>query len=695
MRPEILYPLFKAIGSLPGLGPRLAPLYTRLVGGETVVYALWHMPSGIIDRRFSPRIAEAPHGAVVTLTVTVEAHLPAPVGGRSPWRVRCADESGFITLAYFHAKKGYIENLLPVGATLAVSGRVEESYGERQMLHPDYVVPVEQRASLAIVEAIYPLTTGISAKMAAKVAAAAMAITPALPEWLDPAHQAREGWSGWRASMEAAHAPENEEALSPLSPPRRRLAYDELLANQLALLMIRQHQRAMSGRAIGGDGRLRAKALAALPFALTTAQSQAVDEITADMASPERMVRLLQGDVGSGKTVVALLALLTAVESGAQGALLAPTEILARQHAESLAGPCIAAGVRLAVFTGRDKGKAREALMAALVAGEIDILIGTHALIGEGVIFRDLALAVIDEQHRFGVHQRLDLAAKGRAVDMLVMTATPIPRTLTLTLYGDMDVSRLLGKPPGRQPVTTRILSNQRLPEVITAIQRTLTTGAKVYWVCPLVEESETSDLAAAEARYAALREIFGERVGLIHGRLKGGEKEAVMNAFAGDGLDILVATTVIEVGVNVPTATVMVIEHAERFGLAQLHQLRGRVGRGMAASSCLLVYAGSLSTTAKQRLTTLRDTEDGFVIAEEDLKLRGGGELLGTRQAGIPEFHLADLMLHSDLLATARDDAKLIVARDPELTSPRGQALRVLLYLFERDAAVKTLRSG
>lgn len=693
MRPYILNDLFKEIASLPGLGKRLAPLYSRLVEGDKVVHALWHLPSGIIDRRFSPKVANAPDGMIATLTVTVDAHLPG--SGRSPWRVRCRDDSGFITLIFFHAKKGYLEGLLPLDSEVAVSGRIEESYGERQMVHPDHIVPVAERDSLATVEAVYPLTTGITGKVAAKLANAALGLAPNLAEWLDPAHKAREQWPDWQEALDTAHHPTSEDDLSPLSKPRERLAYDELLANQLALLLVRQHQRTITGRVIKGDGRLRAKALAALPFTLTPAQTTALAEIDADMAAPERMLRLLQGDVGSGKTVVALLALLNAVETGAQGALLAPTEILARQHAETLAGPCAAAGVRLAVFTGRDKGKVREALLAELAAGEIDIIVGTHALIGDSVVFRDLALAVIDEQHRFGVHQRLDLASKGRAADVLVMTATPIPRTLTLTLYGDMDVSRLLGKPPGRQAIATRILSANRLPEVVEAIRRATDTGAKVYWVCPLVEESETSDLAAAEMRAATLTETFGTRVGLIHGRLKAPEKDAVMAAFMGEAVDILVATTVIEVGVNVPAATVMVIEHAERFGLAQLHQLRGRVGRGDKASICLLVYGNPLGETAKKRLTTLRDTEDGFVIAEEDLKLRGGGEMLGTRQAGMPEFRLADLTLHSDLLATARDDAKLIVARDPDLDSERGKALRVLLYLFERDAAVRTLRSG
>ncbi|HSV28979.1 MAG TPA: ATP-dependent DNA helicase RecG, partial [Candidatus Omnitrophota bacterium] len=470
---------------------------------------------------------------------------------------------------------------------------------------------------------------------------------------------------------------------------------DELLSNQLALAMVRASMRRLKGRPIQGDGRLRAKVMAALPFALTGAQSRSLAEIDTDMQQPIRMLRLLQGDVGSGKTVVALLAMLSAVEIGAQAAMMAPTEILARQHLATIEPLAAAAGLRVGLLTGRDKGKTRERILAAVAEGEIDLLIGTHALFQEDVAFKDLALAVIDEQHRFGVHQRLELAAKGVAVDVLVMTATPIPRTLLLTAYGDMDASRLDEKPPGRQPVDTRIVPLARLDEMVQAVGRAIKGGARVYWVCPLVEESETSDLAAADERHRHLTHMFGDRVGLVHGKMKGTAKDKVMEAFARGDLDILVATTVIEVGVNVPEATVMVIEHAERFGLAQLHQLRGRVGRGSGASSCLLLYGQPVSETAKARLEIMRATEDGFRIAEEDLRLRGGGEVLGTRQSGLPEFRMADLAIHGELLAAARDDSRLILERDPELKSERGQALRVLLYLFERDAAVRTLRSG
>jgi ATP-dependent DNA helicase RecG len=493
----------------------------------------------------------------------------------------------------------------------------------------------------------------------------------------------------------SGHAPEDEKSLEPTSLARSRLAYDELLANQLALALVRANMRRLKGRSIEGDSSLCRKVLDTLPYALTSSQETALTEIKTDMSSDDRMMRLLQGDVGSGKTVVALMVMLGAVEAGYQTAIMAPTEILARQHFETIEPLAKAAGLEVVLLTGRNKGKPRDAILEKLASGAAHIAIGTHALFQDDVEFENLGLAVIDEQHRFGVHQRLTLAAKGSAVDMLVMTATPIPRTLMLTAYGDMDVSRLLEKPAGRKPIDTRVLPLERLDNVVDAIRRTVNEGSKVFWVCPLVEESEVIDAAAAEERYDHLKHLFGDRVGLVHGRMKGPEKDAVMEAFAKGNVDILVSTTVVEVGVDVPEATVMVIEHAERFGLAQLHQLRGRIGRGERPSTCLLLYAPPLTETARARLKILRETNDGFVIAEEDLRLRGAGELLGTRQSGLPEFRLADLTIHGELLATARDDAALILSKDPELKDKRGQALRTLLYLFERDAAVKFLQSG
>jgi ATP-dependent DNA helicase RecG len=693
LRPEILFPLFAPITSLPGIGPRYAELFERLCG-PAVVDLLWHLPTGIIDRRFTPKVAQAPSGVIATITVRIDAHLK-PRTPRQPYRVRCHDETGFLHLVYFHVKGDYLERVLPVGAVRVVSGRVEHFNNEVQITHPDHIVDPAESDRLKPVEPVYGLTSGLPLRVVQKAVAGALARRPLLPEWLDAALLRQRGWPAWGAALDAAHAPTSEKDLLPETPARQRLAYDELLANQLAIALVRAHTRRLPGRALKAPGILREKVLRALPFSLTSSQRQALAEIAADMASPMRMQRLLQGDVGSGKTVVALIAMLDVVEIGAQAALMAPTEILARQHFATLTGLAAASGVEIALLTGREKGRARETLLARLKSGDIGILVGTHALFQEDVLFKDLALAVIDEQQRFGVEQRIALSGKGQGIDILVMTATPIPRTLMLTAYGDLDASRLIEKPAGRRPVVTRTLPLARLDEVIEAVRRALDRGAKIYWICPLVEESEAVDLAAANERHQELKALFGERVGLVHGRMKGAERDRVMEAFASGAVDLLVATTVVEVGVDVPDATVMVIEHAERFGLSQLHQLRGRIGRGDKPSACLLLYATPLNETAKARLSILRETEDGFRIAEEDMRLRGAGEVLGTRQSGLPVLRLADLAAHADLIAMARDDARLVLERDAELESVRGRALRALLYLFQRDLAVRYVRSG
>ncbi len=693
MRPEVLYPLFADISTLPGVGPRTRALFEKLAGPH-VVDLCWHLPSGVIDRSYAPHVADAQPGRIATLTVRVDAHRP-PMRKGQPFKVRCFDETAVLDIVYFHAKPDYLNRILPVGSTRVVSGKVEIFQGTPQISHPDHVVPPEQGPQVAGVEPSYSLTTGLTPRMLAKAIDGALQRAPELPEWIEPTFLAQQEWPHWREALVAAHHPQCEADLAPTTGARQRLAYDELLSNQLALALVRRHHSRQTGRPIQGDGHLRAKAAAALPFDLTNSQKQAVTEILSDMAAPSRMLRLLQGDVGSGKTVVALLAMLTAVEAGCQAALMAPTEVLARQHYATIRPLADAAGINVLLLTGRDKGRNRQAILEEIASGRAMLAVGTHALFQDDVTFNDLGLAVIDEQHRFGVHQRMSLQAKGKGVDVLVMTATPIPRTLVLTSYGDMDASRLTEKPAGRKPVDTRTVSMDRVDQVIDGVARAMDQGSKAFWVCPLVEEDDSGELAAAEARYATLKERFGARVGLVHGRMKSADKDAVMAAFKDGGVDLLVATTVIEVGVDVPAATVMVIEHAERFGLAQLHQLRGRIGRGTAKATCLLLYQGPLGEAARTRLNTLRETEDGFRIAEEDLRLRGHGELLGTRQSGFPEFRLADLAVHGDLLAAARDDVKLVLDRDPDLDGKRGRALRVLLYLFEQDTAVRYIRAG
>lgn len=698
MRPPRLNPLFASITSLPGVGPKLAVLYGRLLGREEprVVDLLLHMPSGTIDRRARPKLNEVQPGQVVTVSVTVEEHRPAPPNRpRAPYRVVTSDETNTLTLTFFHAKRDYLEKLLPVGEKRYVSGTAEFYDGSLQMVHPDRVVDEKGFADLPLVEPVYPLTEGLNLGNVRRAMDGALGRIPELPEWQDEAWVSRERLPGFAEALRSLHKPQDPHDIAPESLGWTRLAFDELLAGQLALALMRAHMRRQAGRGTSSEGLLRAKIMKALPYTLTHSQQQAVNDIVNDLALPQRMLRLVQGDVGSGKTVVALIAAATVIEAGRQAALMAPTEILARQHFATIEPLAKAAGIHVAILTGRERGGERKAVLDRLALGEIDLVVGTHALFQDEVLFHDLALAIVDEQHRFGVHQRLALTQKGESVDVLVLTATPIPRTLVLTYFGDMDISELREKPPGRQPIDTRTIALDRVGDVEDAIGRAIAEGKRAYWVCPLVEESEKIDLAAAEARYEDLRQRFGTKVDLVHGKMKAAEKDAAMARFASGQSQLLIATTVIEVGVDVPEATIMVIEHAERFGLAQLHQLRGRVGRGAGKSTCLLLYKGPLGETAKARLAILRESEDGFRIAEEDLRLRGEGDLLGTRQSGLPGFSVARLEIHGKYLGAARDDAKLILERDPQLQDERGQALRHLLYLFGKDEAIKLVRAG
>lgn len=692
-RPEILFALFADLSRLKGIGPRYAKLIEKAAGPK-IIDLCWHLPSGVVDRRFSPSIATAPEGRIATITVTVLEHRPG-ANRRAPYRVVVEDESAEMDLVYFHVRGDWVEKLLPVGEKRVISGKIERYRDRAQMPHPEHVVVEADGPSIMTVEPVYPTTEGLPQKTLRRGVEQALSGLPKLVEWIEPTLMGREMWPAWDAAMRTVHSPTLPADIQPDHPARIRLAYDELLSNQLALSLVRARMKRAKGRTIKGDGVLRQRVLDALPFKPTGAQLRALSEIEGDMAADTRMLRLLQGDVGSGKTLVALIAMLNAVECGAQAVLMAPTEILARQHFATIEPLARAVGLRVEILTGRDKGKARQEARLRIAEGAAQIAVGTHALFQDGVEFRDLALVIVDEQHRFGVHQRMSLSEKGAGVDTLVMTATPIPRTLVMTAYGDLDVSKLDEKPPGRKPIDTRTVPIDRLEEVIGGVSRKLETGAKIYWVCPLVEESEQSDLMAAEERASTLKRYFGERVSVVHGRMKAAEKDAVMHAFKDGSVDLLVATTVIEVGVDVPAATVMIIEHAERFGLSQLHQLRGRVGRGDSASTCLLLYGNPISETGKARLKVMRETEDGFIIAEEDLRLRGAGEVLGTKQSGLPTFRLVDPEEHVHLLPTARDDARLLLDMDPELEGPRGKAARTLLYLFERDAAVRYLRGA
>ena len=693
-RPEILFPLFGALSGLKGVGPKTAETLGHM-GIEVPRDLLYTLPHSVVDRRLCDTVQGADLPATLTVEVQIGAHRP-PRNKGGAYRVQVEDAQIDFQIVFFHARGDYVAKILPFGARRIVSGKVEFFDGMAQMVHPDHVLMPDEVDSLLPFEPVYPLTAGVTQKTMVKAATDALSRAPDLAEWIDPRLMEREDWPGWTAAMEMAHAPQGMGALSLDSPARRRLAYDELMAHQLTLALARAQRRAKPGIETSGNGKLRHKVMTALPYRPTGAQMRAIDEITDDMASPHRMNRLLQGDVGSGKTLVAFMALLTAVEAGGQGVMMAPTEILARQHLEGLQPLAEDAGVVLELLTGRDKGSERKAKLAALARGDIQILVGTHAVFQKDVAFSDLRLAIIDEQHRFGVRQRLELGRKGLAVDVLVMTATPIPRSLALSQYGDMDVSILDEKPPGRTPVKTALLSNEQMDGVVERLRQAVAEGRQAYWVCPLVEESEVSDLMAAEARFKRLRAALGEGVvGLVHGQMPPAEKDAAMARFVSGQTGVLVATTVIEVGVNVPNASIMVIERAETFGLAQLHQLRGRVGRGAAASTCLLLYQPPLSETGLKRLTTLRETEDGFRISEVDLEMRGAGDVLGTAQSGLPRFQIADLERQASLMAMAQDDARKLLLDDPALTSDRGKAARALLYLMKQDQAIQLISVG
>ncbi len=691
-RPFALDPLFRPLATLPGVGEKLSGLLTKHLHGGRVVDLLFHAPIDVIDHTYRPDLHHAIEGRIATITVDIIEHRPNK-RSNLPYKIIAGDGVGYVDLVFFNVRGNYLETQYPVNGSVTVCGKLERFAGKWQMAHPEKLTDSVEAHPF---ESVYPLTAGITNRMIGKFTAAALKTVPILSEWQDEALLAREKWPRFSDALSRLHHLTGPEDLSPQSTHRRRLAYDELLAGQLALYLMRERERGLKGRAFPLQAAIREKFLALLPFRLTSAQRRALDDIDADMAAPTRMMRLLQGDVGSGKTIVAALAMLNAVASGVQAAIMVPTEILAQQHAATFRDLFSKMGIGVEVLTGRHKGPEREKILSRIQDGSAKIIIGTHALFQDTVDFHDLGMVVIDEQHRFGVHQRFTLTRKGIAPDMLVMTATPIPRTLALTAFGDLDLSAINEKPPGRQTVDTRLIPLLRYPELIEGLAKQITSGTQVYWVCPLVEESEMLDLTAATDRYEMLKNRFGPGVvGLIHGRMKSSEKDDVMRRFASGQIHILVATTVIEVGVNVPNATCMVIEHAERFGLSQLHQLRGRVGRGHEKSYCFLLYHPDCGKVAQERLKIMRDTEDGFLIAEKDLTLRGPGDILGTQQSGLLEGRLADLAQHSTLLDMARDDARLIIDKDPKLQTPRGQALRHLLYLFERDQAIKLLQAG
>ncbi|NHM19211.1 ATP-dependent DNA helicase RecG [Tritonibacter mobilis] len=693
-RPEQLFPLFAELETLQGVGPKIAEHFAQLqiTAPRDLLFSL---PYSLVDRRRRETIRGLELPTTATVEITVGRHRPARNKGGA-YRIDVTDQETEFQLVFFHGRSRYLTAQLPEGSRRVVSGKLELFDGMAQMVHPDHMLPLEEAGDIPDFEPVYHLTHGITQKTMFKAVQSALQRVPELTEWVDASYKTKRGWADWHEAIATAHAPGHLSDLEPEAPARARLAYDELFAHQLTLAIARSVEREQPGRSSVATGKLQSKVLSALPYKPTGAQGRAIEEITADMASGRRMNRLLQGDVGAGKTLVAFMVLLVAVEAGGQGVMMAPTEILARQHLEGLKPLADDAGVVLEILTGRDKGKDRRAKTEALQRGDIHILVGTHAVFQQDVVFDDLRLVIVDEQHRFGVRQRMELAEKGKRADVLVMTATPIPRSLALTQYGDMEVSILDEKPPGRKPIKTAILSTERMSEVVDHLRRAIAEGRQCYWVCPLVEESEVMDLTAADERFKHLRAVLGDDVvGLVHGQMPPAEKDAAMAAFQEGRTRVLVATTVIEVGVNVPNASIMVIERAEIFGLAQLHQLRGRVGRGTAQSTCLLMYQPPLTERGRRRLEVLRESEDGFVIAETDLQMRGAGDVIGTAQSGLPRFRIADLERQADLMAIAQSDARALMTTDPDLTSDRGRAARTLLWLLRQDEAIRLISVG
>lgn len=707
MRPAELYLLFSSVSRLNGVGSQAAEALARLIGREGVVPTvrdlLFHLPVALLDRRFTCPLSQAPENTVATFVVQVDEHLPPPPGirrsGKRPYKIFCSNETGTLTLVFFNVKGDYLQHSLPVGKKRVISGRTERFEGMLQMTHPDIIAPVEELQSVQNVEPVYPLTHSVTNRRLTKFIEQALSKLPTLPEWLPQSLLHEYHLPSWHTAMSLVHHPAEETDLLTGHPTRMRLALDEILANQLCLALVRGRARQKPGRILVASQRLRPAVLRSLPFELTANQRSVLVEIDSDMVSGQRMARLLQGDVGSGKTIVGFMTMLNAIEHGAQAAMMAPTEIIARQHFNTLSLWCESAGIQAALLTGSIKGMARKRALEQIASGQAQVVVGTHALFQEHVQFKDLATVVVDEQHRFGVQQRLALVGKGENPHILHMTATPIPRSMQMTLYGDMDCSILHEKPPGRKPVITRMVSISRYRELMDAVQRALDIGNKIYWICPMIEElarGETAqlfsleeDVAAAEARYHEFKTMFGERVGLVHGRMNAEQRTHAVQEFTNGMYDLLVATTVVEVGVDVRDATIMIIEKAERFGLSQLHQLRGRVGRGDKASSCILLHGEWMTEQGRQRLSIVRDTDDGFRIAEEDMRLRGAGELLGTRQSGLPDFRFTDLQVHAPMISSAREYVSQLLRDDMALAKPEHAALHILLYLFEFEAVL------
>lgn len=699
IRPDLI--LFEPLAKRLKLSPYHRGILAR-ISIVTVKDLLFHLPNTVHSRRFFESIQDLKtfYSDAANLSVKagfigeVVVHETARVN-HIPTRVIVKDASGGMEVVFFHIKPSYLLTKLPVGRRFAFGGSINTYLGRIHMVQPEVILDPIQKSQLEGNDRIYGLTKGLSQNFFRKVMPVILDAIPNVPEWDEHTTQENQ-WPSWSDAIKSLHTANSDMDLIPSTPARLRLAYDELLAHQLSMILVKNAYHRAAGIPKTAEGTLVKKAMDLIPFQLTNAQIMALNQTLDDLKSGHQMHRLIQGDVGSGKTIVALLAMLQTVESGFQATLLAPTDILARQHFASIKPLCEKLGIEIRLFTGRDKTKERRINNDDLQSGAIHIAVGTHALIQETIQFKHLGLAVIDEQHKFGVAQRAALSEKGNFIDTLFMSATPIPRTILLARYGDLDVSIIDEKPPGRKDIKTLVMPSAKEAELIASLDRSINTGNQIYWVCPLIEESDVLNLTASEDRFKQLCDALPHRrIGMVHGRMKGSDKDAVMMEFKQGNWDILVATTVIEVGVDVPRATIMVIEHAERFGLAQLHQLRGRIGRNDQESTCILLYAPNPTNIAQARLTIMRETNDGFKIAEEDLKLRGGGEIASTRQSGFPDYIFADPMQHKNLMETAYSSATELLKKNPDLLGNKGDAIRLLLKLYNRDDTLRYVRSG
>ena len=693
MRPEKIKSIYSSISELPGVGPKIENLFNRM-GIFRNLHFLWHIPYNVIKRQKHLNIHEAEINSLVTLKIKVLRHKPSRFK-RQPYKINCICGETPIDIVYFYARHPVMRATLPVGKEKYVSGKLEYFRNNFQITHPSHIIDAEQIKSLKDIEPVYSLTSGLSQRIVLKYLDKILNSLPKFDEWIEKKILKKYSFENWNKSINSIHNPKNSEDLINNNIFRRRLAYDELLAHQLAISIIRNSNQKKLGIFFNKKSNLTENFIKKLPFELTKSQNKAWDEIKEDLMSRDQMVRLLQGDVGSGKTIIALLSMLLAVESGYQASIMVPTSILANQHFQNISELLKHSSIKIILLTGKDKGKNRLEKIKIIENGEANIIIGTHALIQDDINFKSIGIVVVDEQHRFGVFQRMAFTYKGVRPSVLVMSATPIPRTLSLAAYGDMDETRITEKPIGRLPIITTSLKFINEFKLIKRLKEKIKTGEKTYWICPLVEESEELDLKAATTRYNNLNKIFKKQVLLVHGRLHEKEKEEIMEKFKNENYKILVATTVIEVGIDIKDATTIIIEHAERFGLAQLHQLRGRVGRNNLQSYCILLHKDSIGDNAKRRINKMKATNDGFEIAEEDLNIRGPGEILGKKQSGIPSFKLADLTYDADLLKDAREAATEIINTNPKLNNNHGNNLKELLYLFERDVAIKTLQAG